>query len=121
MLAANLAHRINNPLQGVMGCLKGLREGTVPASMYETYLSLMDEGLERIRDTLQEVQGYARSSSPQGEALQQVATRIRISDIAAVEESGRKVLRLTLHYDEPFRWEDAPEGGITVNLWLPEQ
>ncbi len=52
ILAAGIAHEINNPLGGVFNCLQMLKlSGDNPESR-EKYLNLMKEGLERIEDTV---------------------------------------------------------------------
>jgi signal transduction histidine kinase len=60
LLASGVAHEINNPLSGVMGCVKSLRDGTVPEDRRGEYFATVTEGLERIRQTVRGLLDYAR-------------------------------------------------------------
>jgi PAS domain S-box-containing protein len=60
LLAAGVAHEINNPLAGVMACVKALREETIAADRREEYYEAVRDGLDRIRATVQGLLDYAR-------------------------------------------------------------
>ncbi len=64
LLASGVAHEINNPLSGVMGCVKSLRDGTVPEERRGEYFQTVTEGLERIRQTVRGLLDYARQRPP---------------------------------------------------------
>jgi signal transduction histidine kinase len=64
LLASGVAHEINNPLSGVMGCVKSLRDGTVPDDRRAEYFNTVTEGLERIRQTVRGLLDYARQRPP---------------------------------------------------------
>jgi PAS domain S-box-containing protein len=64
VLASGVAHEINNPLAGVMGLVKSLREGTVPEGRREQYFETIADGLERMRLTVQGMLEYARLRPP---------------------------------------------------------
>ena len=64
LLASGVAHEINNPLSGVMGCLKAMREGIVPEARREEYFETVRDGLERIRLTVEGLLDYARQRPP---------------------------------------------------------
>ncbi|MDP6539548.1 MAG: HAMP domain-containing sensor histidine kinase [Planctomycetota bacterium] len=51
-LAAGIAHEINNPLGGLLGALEALRRGGLDESKRERYLSLLQDGLERMQATV---------------------------------------------------------------------
>ncbi len=76
LLAAGVAHEINNPLSGVMGCVKALREGAVPPARREEYLETIREGLERMRATVQGLLDYARQRPP-------LPAEVDVADVAA--------------------------------------
>ena len=63
LLAAGVAHEINNPLAGVMACVKSLRDGKVKDEQRDEYFETVRDGLERIRATVQGLLDFAR---PQG-------------------------------------------------------
>ncbi len=64
LLAAGIAHEINNPLSGVMGCVKALKEGRIPDERQSEYLDTIEEGLARIRATVQGLLDYSRQRTP---------------------------------------------------------
>jgi signal transduction histidine kinase len=64
LIAAGVAHEINNPLSGVMGCMKALRDGTVRETSREQYFETVTDGLNRIRQTVQSLLDYARPRPP---------------------------------------------------------
>jgi PAS domain S-box-containing protein len=64
LLAAGVAHEINNPLSGVMACLKALEEGTVRPERREQYFATARDGLERIQQTVRGLLDYSRQRSP---------------------------------------------------------
>lgn len=70
LLASGLAHEINNPLSGVMGCVKALRENTVPVHRREEYFETVREGLERIGNTVKGLLDFARQRETQSEELE---------------------------------------------------
>jgi PAS domain S-box-containing protein len=81
LLAAGVAHEINNPLSGVMGLVKVLREQRVPAGKQEEYFDTIGDGLARMRSTVQGLLDYARplpAARAPVEALAMVAACVRL-------------------------------------------
>ncbi len=64
LLAAGVAHEINNPLSGVMACLKALEEGRVRPERRDQYFSTARDGLERIQQTVRGLLDYSRQRPP---------------------------------------------------------
>jgi len=64
LLAAGVAHEINNPLSGVMGCLKALREKSLTAERRQEYFETIREGLDRIRTTVEGLLDFSRQRPP---------------------------------------------------------
>ena len=60
MLASGVAHEINNPLAGVMNCVKALSTGTAKASRRDEYFRTAQDGLERIQQIVRGLLDYAR-------------------------------------------------------------
>lgn len=54
-LAAGIAHDINNPLGGMINAVRSLRRDDLPREKREEYLALVEEGLERVGQTVQKV------------------------------------------------------------------
>ncbi len=69
LLASGMAHEINNPLMGIISCVKALREGMVSAERREDYFEAVRDGLERIQLTVRSVLDYARQRAPAPESV----------------------------------------------------
>ena len=59
-LSAGVAHEINNPLAGVMACVKALRGDRLKGEKRQAYFDTVEEGLERIQYTVRGLLDYAR-------------------------------------------------------------
>ncbi len=60
LLAAGVAHEINNPLSGVKACVKALDDNRVPAAQREEYFATARDGLNRIQRIVRNLLNYAR-------------------------------------------------------------
>ncbi|MCK6544520.1 PAS domain S-box protein [Myxococcota bacterium] len=69
LLAAGVAHEINNPLSGVLGCVKALREQTMTGPRRDEYFETVLDGLERIQNTVRGLLDYARQRAPAPEPV----------------------------------------------------
>ena len=52
ILTAGIAHEVNNPLGGMLNCVKSMRENPENGEMHQRYLPLLDKGLRRIEHTM---------------------------------------------------------------------
>ena len=60
ILAAGIAHEINNPLSGIMQCAQALSDGTVPEERKQEYLDAILEAVGRLKGVVEGVRDYAR-------------------------------------------------------------
>lgn len=60
LLAAGVAHEINNPLAGVLACIQALHQGEVPEHRRDEYFSTARDGLVRIQQIVRDLLEYAR-------------------------------------------------------------
>lgn len=62
VLAAGVAHEINNPLGGIFNCLRILQRDHDDPAQREKYLGLVKEGMERIESTVSKLLWMSRKS-----------------------------------------------------------
>jgi signal transduction histidine kinase len=62
VLAAGVAHEINNPLGGIFNCLRMLQRDSNDPAQREKYLALVKEGMERIESTVGKLLWMSRKS-----------------------------------------------------------
>ncbi len=62
ILAAGVAHEINNPLSGIFNCLQMLRQNSDNPTMQEKYLDLVNEGLDKIENTVSKLLWMSRKA-----------------------------------------------------------
>ncbi len=60
ILSAGIAHEVNNPLGGMLNCVKSMRENPENREMQERYLPLLDKGLKRIEHTMRQLLNFGR-------------------------------------------------------------
>jgi len=94
-LAAGIAHEINNPLGGMLNAVRAIREGTLDEAKRAEYLSLVADGLERVRAIVQKVlQFRPRPFEPQPVSLHEAVEkaisfldhRARAKEVAILNE-----------------------------------
>ena len=102
-LAAGIAHDINNPLGGMINAARSLRRDDLPPEKRAEYLALVEEGLERVGQTVQKVLQFTpHRVAPQA------------CDLAAVAD---RALALARHRIEAAGMEAAvemPAAGLPV-------
>lgn len=62
ILAAGVAHEINNPLGGIFNCLQMLRQNGNNPELRDKYLELVNEGLDRIENTVSKLLWMSRKA-----------------------------------------------------------
>ena len=60
LLCAGLAHEVNNPLAGVMACVKALERGSLTTDQQAEYFDAVADGLQRIQRIVQGLLDFAR-------------------------------------------------------------
>jgi signal transduction histidine kinase len=60
ILSAGIAHEVNNPLGGMLNCVKSMRENPQDLELHERYLPLLDKGLKRIEHTMRQLLNFGR-------------------------------------------------------------
>jgi len=62
LFTAGIAHEVNNPLGGLLNCVKALKAEPDNIELLERYLPLLDKGLGRIEHTMQQLLHFSRNA-----------------------------------------------------------
>ncbi len=60
ILSAGIAHEVNNPLGGMLNCVKSMRDHPDDREMQDRYLPLLDKGLKRMEHTMRQLLNFGR-------------------------------------------------------------
>ncbi|THB73217.1 MAG: DUF3365 domain-containing protein [Desulfobulbaceae bacterium] len=60
ILSAGIAHEVNNPLGGMLNCVKSMRERPKDIELHERYLPLLDKGLRQIEKVMRQLLNFGR-------------------------------------------------------------
>jgi two-component system NtrC family sensor kinase len=63
-MAAGIAHEINNPIAGMLNCVRSLLKGVRDERQRIQYLEMLQEGLGRIGRTVGQLLNFAREAKP---------------------------------------------------------
>ncbi len=61
ILTSGIAHEINNPLGGMLNCVKTMRETPGDRELVERYLPLLDKGLRQIETIMRQLLNFGRT------------------------------------------------------------
>jgi two-component system NtrC family sensor kinase len=61
ILTAGIAHEVNNPLGGMLNCVKSMRENPEDKEVMQRYLPLIDKGLRQIELTMRQLLNFSRT------------------------------------------------------------
>jgi two-component system, NtrC family, sensor kinase len=61
ILSAGIAHEVNNPLGGMLNCVKSMRENPQDLELTARYLPLLDKGLRRIEKIMRQLLNFGRT------------------------------------------------------------
>jgi len=107
ILAAGVAHQINNPLGGIFNCIEILKQDGGDPEMRAKYLDLVNEGLDRIETTVSKLLWMSRKDE-----------RVPVDmDIKSVVESVYSFLEYKIKKAKiAFRNEVAADLRITFDV-----
>ena len=107
ILAAGVAHEINNPLGGIFNCLQLLKQNDSNPQLRAKYLDLVHEGFDRIETTVSKLLWMSRKSQ---HAPVDMNIRNAVDSIYSFLEYKMKKARIA------FRNEVAPDLRFTFDV-----
>ncbi|MCG3129128.1 MAG: Adaptive-response sensory-kinase SasA [Phycisphaerae bacterium] len=108
-LAANVAHEVNNPLDGVQNCARILRRSLREPERAEQMLTLIDSGLERIAVIVRRLLTLARQNTIRP-AREDVVPVVERAAAAIAEWIGPRGVRV---------WVDSPRETFFAHVDAP--
>ncbi len=87
ILTAGIAHEVNNPLGGMLNCVKSMRENPGDDELVSRYLPLLDKGMRQIEGIMRQLLNFGRTEPLQtrlidvsnlfGECMELLSYRLR--------------------------------------------
>ncbi len=116
-LAAGVAHEINNPLSGMLNCLKAMEENPADRELHHRYQELLAKGLKRVGKIVRQLLNFGRSGPLK---LQQVQVDELVRECCQLLEIGLKKidLELDLSLERPIAVDVDAVKQVVVNLGL---
>ncbi len=117
ILSAGIAHEVNNPLGGMLNCVKSMRENPDDKEMQQRYLPLLDKGLKRIEHTMGQLLNFGRQEALQ---LQKVNVSVLLGE--CLELLSYKLKNISINETEIIDAEYSLDADalkqIFINLGL---
>lgn len=86
ILSAGIAHEVNNPLGGMLNCVKAMRENPEDHELHQRYLPLLDKGLKQIETIMRQLLNFGRTEP----------LNIRLVDVRSLVEECIQLLSYKL-------------------------
>lgn len=61
ILSAGIAHEVNNPLAGMLNCVKAMGDNPENRDIHQRYLPLINKGLKQIEQTMRQLLNFGRT------------------------------------------------------------
>jgi PAS domain S-box-containing protein len=120
LLAAGVAHEVNNPLGGIMACVKALHKNEVDADEREEYFDSVEDGLKRIGQTVARLLDYSRQQTSSARPLD--LHEISGACVALVRSAlQEKDIDVDIDFDADEYWVHADRTQLMqagINIFL---
>jgi signal transduction histidine kinase len=116
-LTAGIAHEINNPLAGMLNCVKSMQQEPENLDLQKRYLPLLHKGLRRIELTMRQLLNYGRVEPLQ---IRQVDVDTVILDCLELlgHRLGNIVVNLDLRFNNRCCIDSESIKQIVMNITL---
>lgn len=116
-LVAGVGHEINNPLGGMLNCVKTMKGAPEDKALHQRYLGLIDKGLGRIKHTVHQLLNFGRMEPLQ---LKKVSVDDMISECLELLGYGIKHIEFKkqLDLDKKVTIDGEALRQVVMNLSL---
>ncbi|MEE4165259.1 MAG: DUF3365 domain-containing protein [Desulfocapsaceae bacterium] len=116
-ITAGIAHEINNPLGGMLNCVKNMEDEPDNLAMHTRYLPLLRKGLRRIETIMSQLLNFGRNAPLQ---LRKVSIDDEIRECFSLLAYRMKdiTLELDLNLEQPYCIDTEAIKQIVVNIGL---
>jgi len=116
-ITAGIAHEINNPLGGMLNCVKNMQDEPEDYAMHARYLPLLRKGLRRIESIMSQLLNFGRNAPLQ---LRKVHIDDEIKECFSLLAYRMKNIDLEfdLNLDQPYCIDTEAIKQIVVNIGL---
>lgn len=98
ILSAGIAHEVNNPLAGMLNCVKAMGESPDNEELHRRYLPLINKGLRQIEQTMRQLLNFGRTEPLQ---QRQVDAEALIRECFELLSCKLKEINLNIQVDLP--------------------
>lgn len=116
-ITAGISHEINNPLGGLLNCVKNMRDDPHDIDMQTRYLPLLDKGLRQIESIMRQLLNFGRNEPLQ---LRKIIVDDEIRECIALLEYRMKDIdvALDLSVEQSYCIDAEAFKQIIVNIGL---
>lgn len=116
-LAAGVAHEVNNPLGGMLNCVKSMQESPDDQNMRERYLELLGKGLMRIGHVVNQLLNFGRQEPA---LLRKISVDSLIQECLVLLQYGLKNIDLRTDFNAHNEYSLDVESlkQVVVNVCL---
>ncbi|MFH2123818.1 MAG: ATP-binding protein [Pseudomonadota bacterium] len=117
ILSAGIAHEVNNPLAGMLNCVKAMSENQDNPELRKRYLPLINKGLKQIEQTMRQLLNFGRTEPLQQRKVNAEALIRECFDLLSCKLKDIE-LQLNLDLDSDILIDAEALKQIIVNIGL---
>lgn len=117
ILSAGIAHEVNNPLAGMLNCVKAMGENPDNREMHQRYLPLINKGLKQIEQTMRQLLNFGRTEPLQQRKVDADALIRECFELLSYKLKNIE-LRLQLDFHHDILVDAEALKQIIVNIGL---
>jgi signal transduction histidine kinase len=117
ILSAGIAHEVNNPLAGMLNCVKAMAENPDNREMHQRYLPLINKGLKQIEQTMRQLLNFGRTEPLQQRKVDAEALIRECFELLSYKLKNIE-LRLVLDFTHDIVVDAEALKQIIINIGL---